>query len=138
MFFRLGQNDALQSDSDFEENEDGDDKEQVTTKTAANLFAFDCPDVNCIRQFRRYNNLQIHLTTGKHKYPPSKLTLLDKAKLFYQKSLENVQTSHVPSIDDFKIVCGSQTSSDGELKEGWALFTRKPRKQLLTESLFFE
>jgi hypothetical protein len=126
--FYLEKNDDSQSNSDAEESEDEVDKERVITKDSSSLLVFDCPDANCIRQFRRHNNLQIHLTTGAHKYPPLKTTLLDKAKLFYQKSLENVQINHVPSIEDFKIVPSSETNMDGKLKQGWALFNRKPRK----------
>jgi hypothetical protein len=53
---------------------------------------------------------------------------LDKAKLFYQKSLQSVQTTNVPSIEDFKIVYSADTNDNDKLKEGWGLFNRKPRK----------
>lgn len=92
------------------------------------MFVFDCPDSNCIRRFRRYHDLQAHLATGKHKYPPMKLKLLDKAKLCYKSELENGMHQHVGFMQNFTIICDSEKSVPN-LNQGWALFNRKPRKR---------
>jgi hypothetical protein len=130
LFFRLDGNDNYLSNSDLEEEEEEseDNNRNDFAKKNPELMVFDCPDSNCIRQFRRHANLQAHLATGTHKYPPNRLKLLDKAKLYYQEQLENDKAEHIRSIQNFKVIYSSKTDINDELKQGWALFNRKPRK----------
>ena len=121
-----------QSDIDAEEEEkDNENKEiHLHSRGSTDLFVFDCPDSNCIRQFRRYSELQAHLVTGKHKYAPMKLKLLDKAKLCYKDELENGMHQHMGFVQNFIIIRDTEKSVQN-LNQGWALFNRKSRKRLL-------
>ncbi|CAF5031246.1 unnamed protein product, partial [Rotaria sp. Silwood1] len=124
-------NDDRQSDSEFEEDEKTEEgknhNKNDVAKNNSKPFVFDCPDPNCIRQFRRHANLQVHLSTGIHKYQPNRLKLLDKAKLHYKEQLENDENEHIRSIQNFKIIHSSNGNVNYELKQGWALFNRKPQ-----------
>ena len=47
---------------------------------SSGFYIFDCPDPQCIKQFRRYSNLENHMPTRKHVFPITKTPLLDQAK----------------------------------------------------------
>ncbi|CAF4712075.1 unnamed protein product, partial [Rotaria sp. Silwood1] len=128
-------NDDRQSDSEFEEDEKTEEgnnhNKNDVAKNNSKPFVFDCPDPHCIRQFRPHANLQVHLSTGIHKYQPNRLKLLDKAKLHYKQQLENDENEHIRSTQNFKTIHSSNGNVNYELKQRWALFNRKPLTYLV-------
>ncbi|CAF5024125.1 unnamed protein product, partial [Rotaria sp. Silwood1] len=114
-------NDDRQSDSEFEEDEKTEEgnnhNKNDVAKNNSKPFVFDCPDPHCIRQFRPHANLQVHLSTGIHKYQPNRLKLLDKAKLHYKQQLENDENEHIRSTQNFKTIHSSNGNVNYELKQ---------------------
>ncbi|CAF1659899.1 unnamed protein product, partial [Adineta ricciae] len=88
---------------------------------------FDCPHPKCVKQFRRYFNLDKHLTIGKHTFAPTTVPLIDKAKLFYKGLIENDSNRVSFSLNQFNSLLSKTTSPTSTTRlQGWALPQKKP------------
>ena len=91
------------------------------------FYIFDCTDPQCIKQFRRYSNLENHLLTGKHIYKSTKIPLVDRAKLLYKQLIEN-DTSRIPiTLNQLNSTFPTdELLLTNQLMQGWALPRKKP------------
>jgi hypothetical protein len=85
---------------------------------SSEFLLWDCRVEGCIRQYRRYYDLQSHLDTSKHVLKKVKMSLLDKTKIIFQTLLDNGnQRVHVR--------LNTVVNTDGKwnviLSKGWAL-----------------
>ncbi|CAF4430055.1 unnamed protein product [Rotaria sp. Silwood2] len=91
------------------------------------FYLFDCPHPKCIKQFRRYFNLEKHLTIGKHVFMQTTVPLLDRAKLLYKELIDNDSNRISISLNQFNNLISTTTSSIGTIRsQGWALPQKKP------------
>ncbi|CAF3310118.1 unnamed protein product [Rotaria sp. Silwood2] len=135
---------------DFSESQsddvDGDEEENVNNSTSleesemevdqlslqprllpSGFYLFDCPHPKCIKQFRRYFNLEKHLTIGKHVFMQTTVPLLDRAKLLYKELIDNDSNRISISLNQFNNLISTTTSSIGTIRsQGWALPQKKP------------
>jgi hypothetical protein len=95
------------------------------------FYIFDCPHPQCVKQFRRFSNLESHLTTGKHVFKPTTISLLDQAKLFYKQLIES-DTSRAPiTLNQFNNVTSTTQSATSNIRfQGWAL-ARKSHQHII-------
>ena len=94
---------------------------------SSGFYLFDCVHPKCIKQFRRYFNLEKHLTIGKHVFTPTTLPLLDRAKLLYKEQIENDSNRVSISLNQFNKFLSTNTPSIGTIRsQGWALLLKKP------------
>ena len=95
----------------------------VPSSNSMDILFWDCPMERCIRQYRRYYDLQSHLDSGKHIFKGTKMVLLDKAKVLFKSLTEN-DTQRTPiSIQNFKTIRTTNDTLRDVLSKGWALAT---------------
>ena len=118
-------NDTTDS-STRQETMDVDVNEQ-NSNNSSSFVTFDCPEPQCIMQFRREDRLRAHLLVGSHKYVDMSLPLLDKAALMYKNSLESDRPKQVPVLSVISTTRTTMTPRNN-LEQGWTLF--HPRKKV--------
>ena len=93
----------------------------------------ECTHERCILQFRRRSDRDNHMDTGKHKFEPNKMSLVEKAKIMYKNRLENENMQrHVP-LSNFTLVQNVAPSTNRKvLHQGWA----RPSKKVSTRFNF--
>ena len=91
---------------------------------------WECTHERCVLQFRRRSDRDNHLDTGKHKFEPNKMILVEKAKHMYKDHLDkdiiqkNISLNNfdvLPDVDHAKIV--------HTLHQGWALPAKRVHKR---------
>ncbi|CAF3349549.1 unnamed protein product [Rotaria sp. Silwood2] len=88
---------------------------------SSEFLLWDCPVEGCIRQYRRYYDLQSHLDTGKHVLKKVKMPLLDKAKIIFQTLLENDNQRVPVRLQNFNTIVNTDGKWNVILSKGWAL-----------------
>ena len=126
MFFFFHLEYGSESDSEDDEEEEGEQLPEVE-KHQDHATTFDCPENECVRRFRKYGNLLKHIASGKHNLKLEKMTLLDRTKLLYKRTLESVHDQPLPSLPfQFKVVRSTAEKPWNTLEENWAALTKKP------------
>ncbi|CAF1471773.1 unnamed protein product [Adineta ricciae] len=144
IFKHLNNNWKLEKKQHDDDNDDDEENPNNNTSSAENdmevdqlslqprllssgFYLFDCPHPKCVKQFRRYFNLDKHLTIGKHIFAPTTVPLIDKAKLFYKGLIENDSNRVSFSLNQFNSLLSKTTSSTSTTRlQGWALPQKKP------------
>ena len=111
------------SDSSDEDTESTDTSHQELCDETALLFP--CPEEGCIKVYRRFSNLQAHLTCGNHKRAPDRETLHDKAKILYGEKMTSTAARQAPGLRTAK----SDVASDDIPSKGFALSKRKTQSR---------
>ena len=94
---------------------------------SSGFYIFDCPDPQCIEQFRRYSRLENHMTTGKHAFSTTKTPLLDQAKLVYMETIENDANRKQVTLNKFNnMIPTTKYPMNNQRSQGWALSRKKP------------
>jgi hypothetical protein len=94
---------------------------------SSGFYVFDCPHPQCIKQFRRFSNLETHLNIGKHSFTATVKPLLDQAKLFYKQLIESDTSRTSITLNQFNSMSStSQPTMTNTLSQGWALAKKKP------------
>ena len=102
---------------------------------------FFCPEEGCIKSYRRFSALQLHLDCGKHERTLERETLLDKAVRGYAVRLEE-QFESVPQLQ--QSTGNLTTANQPSIPMGWALkasqalraqFNEKQKDYLLNKFL---
>lgn len=86
---------------------------------------FPCP--YCTRTFQKYGNLIRHLDAGNHTSPVHPQILSDRTKIEYSKQMEKINVK-TPCIENV-----SQTNQIDQLKQGWALKSRREIKRFTSD-----
>lgn len=86
---------------------------------------FPCPE--CTRTFQKYGNLQRHLDAGYHTTPVHPQILSDRSKIEYSKQMEKINVK-TPCIENV-----SSTNQIDQLKQGWALKSRREIKRFTSD-----
>jgi hypothetical protein len=105
---------------------------------SSGFYLFDCTDPQCTKQFRRYSNLEKHLSTGKHVYISIAIPLLDRAKLLYKELIES-DISRVPiTLNQFNsITSTTQTTKLNKRLQGWAIAIKKASTRFSNDVISF-
>ncbi|CAF1589072.1 unnamed protein product [Rotaria magnacalcarata] len=96
-----------------------------TPSSSSQSLLWDCPVENCIRQYRRYNDLQYHLDTGKHTIAGTKMLLLDQAKTMLKSLTENDTHRSSITLQNFNTIQDVNDKTTNILSKGWALSLSK-------------
>ena len=107
---------------------------------SSGYLLWDCPMEGCIRQYRRYYDLQNHLDAQKHVLKKVKMPLLDKAKIMFKSLLENDNHRTPVTLQTFNTIRNIEEKCNVILSKGWALSLPRTntrftdaQKQYLTE-----
>ena len=112
-------NPSSDSESSDEESESANTGHQEMSDKTALLFP--CPEEGCIKVYRRFNNLQAHLTCANHKRAPDRETLHDRAKILYGEKMTSTTERQAPGLR----TATSDIASDDMPSKGFALSKRK-------------
>jgi len=109
-------------------------------ETTSSSKGFSCPEINCVKEFMTFRNLQKHLDVGRHDLRTHEKSMPDHVKLKWAE----VCTSLTSKIVSAASGCTTSSDSDVDVSMGWALkasrklvrFSEKVKAHLL--NLFLE
>ena len=84
--------------------------------------------------------METHIASGKHKYQPKKLSILDNAAHLYKTQLENAANTSSGAFTKMPIVPSSSVTSiipPNALRQGWALPEAKSSIRFTKEQIEF-
>uniref|UniRef100_A0A914Q152 C2H2-type domain-containing protein n=1 Tax=Panagrolaimus davidi TaxID=227884 RepID=A0A914Q152_9BILA len=85
---------------------------------------FNCPIMNCEKQFAKMGNLHDHLILGNHQFACEKFTLQEFAFKLYKNRLEGFVESRMSNINERGLET-EESSTTKQPEMGWALRTPK-------------
>ena len=122
---RSSEEDCAPSECNSSDDESNQSSQGPETCRVARMFT--CPEQSCTKTFIRYSALERHCEFGAHARSLEKITLQDRAKIYYAKNLQEGQTRKQQSLQVSGAV--STLHSSEKCPMGWALksSTRKVR-----------
>ena len=117
--------------TDVQSDSEDDEIDQKRVDGSAPKLYF-CPEEGCIRSFRRYHSLELHLDCQRHKYDIEHETLYDKAMKSYANKLE-IGACKLPTDYDEDTYEHQLENPRNPLPMGWALKSTAKKKRFTEE-----
>lgn len=100
-----------------------------------NLQLFECPTESCSASFSSFEKLQAHITIGKHRKVPEKVSLRDYALGLFIDRIESIDNSRAPvfNIDTEHDIQSTYNDQTDDLPIGWALRSKRQSARFSTD-----